>query len=525
MGVEQKHPLFSTHLPDWVMLRDIYLGERQVKEKGQIYLKPTAGMIEDGMTTALSPGFQAYEAYKSRAILPDILDDAVSAMLGVMHHKPAVIELPAAMEPLREQATLRNESLQMLLRRINEQQLLTGRVGLLSDMTMDPRASRSTVVAAGKTVRVDDLPYIALYETEAIINWDQGSRDGIEVQNLNLVVLDETGFEREKGDSFNWVERQKYRVLILGAVDENEPKGTGTYRVGVFRDDKSLDFSEENLIDPSYRGTKLDEIPFVIINACDVVPDPDKPPLLGLASAIMAIYRGEADYRQALFMQGQDTLVISGGNMADEAIRLGAGATIHLPENGTAEFIGPSSDGIPEQRTSLENDYNRAMQKGGQLMDSVSRERESGDALKIRVAARTATLNQIALTGAYGLQQSLRQIAKWIGANPEEVVVTPNLDFVDDSFTPDDLVKMVTAKNSGAPLSYETIHLWLQNKDVTELDFDEEIAKIEEEEDLVLGSMNSKDLVDDDDQAGGGNREPGDPDEEDDDDNDRGGQE
>ena len=467
------------------------------------------------MKSALDAGWVAYNAYKTRAVLPDIMDDAVNAMLGVMHHKPAVIELPSVMEPLREQATTRNENLQMLLRRINEQQLITGRCGILADLPKEPRPRPGGYVqATGKTQRINDLPYIALYEAEAIINWDQGGRDGIELNNLNIVVLDESGYERKSSDQFQWEEIEKYRVLVLGEVDENEPQGVGTYRVGVFREDGSLDFNEANLIDPAYRGRRAEEIPFTFINACDIVPTPDKPPLLGLGNAILTIYRGEADYRQSLFMQGQDTLVISGGNFEDEAVRLGAGAKIDLPLNGKAEFIGPSSEGIPEQRSALENDYNRAMQKGGQLMDSVSRERESGEALTIRVAARTATLNQIALTGAFGLQHSLRQIARWIGANPEEVVVTPNLDFVDDAFKPDDLVKLITAKNSGAPISLETIHVWLQNKDVTDLDFEDEVAKIEEEEELTIGSRNSEDLVDDDLEARGGEREPGDEDEE-----------
>ena len=520
MTVDQKHPYYLRSLEDWIMLRDIYEGERKVKDKGTVYLPATSGMIQDGMDNALSEGRMAYEAYKTRAVVPDILDDAVNAMLGVMHHKPAVIELPEAMEPLRERATLRNESLQMLLRRINEEQLLTGRVGLLADMTAEPTRPRTGVMPSGRTIRVDDLPYIALYRTESMINWDAGARDGIEVQNLNIVVLDESGFERETSRTFSWVERKKYRVLVLGETDLNEPTGVGTYRVGVFREDTGLEFTETNLIEPSYRGQTLDEIPFTFINACDVVPDPDKPPLLGLGNAVMTIYRGEADYRQSLFMQGQDTLVIAGGNTGDDVVRTGAGAKIDLPVNASAEYIGVSSDGISEQRTALENDYNRAQQKGGQLMDSVSRNRESGEALTIRVAARTATLNQIALTGAFGLQQSLRQIAKWIGANPDEVTVTPNLDFVDDNFTPDDLVKMITAKNSGAPIALRTIHTWLQNRDVTDLDFEEEVAMIEEEEDLALGSSNPEDLVDDEDDPDTGGNAQGSGSEDEDDDGD-----
>ncbi len=457
-------------------------------------------MFADGMLNERATGYQAYVAYKRRAVVPDLMKDAVEAMIGVMHHKPPVIELPESMEPLREFATLRNESLEMLLRRINEEQLVTGRCGLLADIPMTPSQPTGNVKAAAMTTTLSDLPYIALYEAEDIINWDEGRRDGIEVENLNFVSLDETEFERD--NEFEWEEQKKYRVLILGEVDENEPQGMGTYRVGVFREN-DVTFNEEVLIEPSYRGNRLNMIPFVFVNSCDIVATPDVPPLLGISNLVLTIYRGEADYRQNLFMQGQDTLVTIGLGEQDEQLRVGAGGRIDLPTGGDAKFIGVSNHGISEQREALENDYNRAMQKGGQLLDSTSRERESGDALKIRVAARTATLNRLALTGAFGLEQILKKIAVWIGADPEQVSVQPNLDFVDDQFKPDDLVKLISAKNLGAPIALETVHRWLQNQDMTDLEFEEEVAKIEEEQELSLGSTApEEDLPEDEEDTG-----------------------
>lgn len=499
MAVDSKHPLYTENSDIWIQIRDTHEGEQTVKDKGQLYLPATSGMVADGMKNAEAPGYKAYEAYKTRAVMPDLVKDAVDAMLGVMHHKPPIIELPESMEPLRDMATLRNESLEMLLRRINEEQLITGRCGLLADMPKDPSPTDTRVQASGRTTTTADLPYLALYNAETITNWDYGRRDGIQIQNLNVVILDESEYERD--DEFEWEFQEKYRVLILGEVDENEPRGTGVYRVGTFRDE-NFSFVEAQLITPSYRGSTLEEIPFTFINCCDIVADPDQAPLLGLSNLVLTIYRGEADYRQSLFQQGQDTLVIIGGNTEDENLRVGANGRLDLPSGADAKYIGVDSAGLEEQRNALENDYSRAMQKGGQLMDSISRERESGDALKIRVAARTATLNQIALTGAFGLQHSLRQIARWIGADPEQVTVTPNLDFVDDDFKPDDLVKLISAKNMGAPISRETIHLWLQNKDVTDLDFEEELGKIEEEEPMP-GSTNPEDLEDDEDDEDG----------------------
>ena len=481
MAIDSKHPLYEEFSADWATMRDTYRGERIVKEAGQKYLPATSGMIADGMGNATSPGQKAYEAYKTRSTFPDLVSDAVEAMIGVMHRKEPTIELPSKMEPMIENATIKGESLSVLLRRINEEQLVTGRLGLLADMPAVP-------------VPGHDLPYLATYQAESIINWDQGERDTNVVDSLNMVVLDES--ENVRTEMFTWEMKNKYRVLVLGDPLANEGPMGGAYAVGVV--DQGEEFSPANLIIPSIRGTSLQKIPFVFINSKDVVPDPDDPSLLGLANLVLTIYRGEADYRQSLFMQGQDTLVVIGG-IEETTYRTGANSSIGLPTGGDAKFIGVDSQGLVEMRSALENDYSRAANKGGQLLDSVSNQKESGDALKVRVAARTSTLNQVALAGAFGLQTSLRQVAEWVGANPEEVKVTPNLDFVDDTMAGKELIDLLTAKTLGAPLSQESIHLTMQTRGMTEKTLDEEITAIESEVPLSKGSTAAEDLDEDED--------------------------
>ena len=495
MGVDSKHPLYSEHEIDWLQMRDTYRGERVVKSAGFKYLPATSGMTDDGVANAQQAGSKAYDAYRKRARFPDLVREATEALLGVMHHKSAVIELPTKMEFLRADATTRNESLQMLLREINEEQLVTGRVGLLADVTD---------VGERK-----DLPYIAAYKGEHLLNWDEGRSDGIEIQNLNFVSIDET--EDERVSDFEWERQQKFRVLMLAANETDEaavdvaqgnqqggslgeapsnlPEGEGVYRMGVFRENNT-DFVPSKLITPAIMGRTLNKIPFVFVNTKDIAPEPDDPPLLGLSSLTLAIYRGEADYRQSLFMQGQDTLIVIGG-VDDDVHRVGAGASINLPVQGDAKFIGVDSQGLSEMRESLQNDYKRAGEKGGQLLDSVSGDQQSGEALRIRVAAKTATLNQMALAGAFALETLLKIIAEWMGLNVDEVVVVPNLDFADDRMSGKQLMELMSGKQIGAPLSLESIHLAMQERGMTDKSFQEEIAAIKKEEELELGGIGS----------------------------------
>tara|TARA_R110000851_G_scaffold268071_2_gene420681 strand:+ start:10594 stop:12174 length:1581 start_codon:yes stop_codon:yes gene_type:complete len=481
MSVDAKHPLYGEFVVDWSQMRDTYRGQRVVKAAGAAYLPPTSGMVQDGTQTTESKGFKAYDSYKKRAVFPDLLRAAVESMLGVMHARPPVIELPAAMESMLEDATLKHESLEMLLRRINEEQLITGRLGLLAEV---PPGEGAT------------MPFIAMYRAEDVINWDEGTRTGTEVDSLNFVALNESEFERQPGD-FEWEFVNKYRVLILGDPDVNEPQGEGVYRVGVFSEQGSVDderagtgltFTEEALETPVVAGKTSEKIPFVFVNAKDIVPDPEEPPLLGLSNLALTIYRGEADYRQALFMQGQDTLVVIGhqGGENSPEHRIGAGASIDLPMGGEALFIGVDSQGLPEMRTAIENDHTRAGKKAGEFIDETSRSRESGEALKVRVAARTATLNGVALAGAFALQELLRTIAVWVGANPEEVLVTPNTDFVDDRMSGQELAQLMGSKTMGAPLSLQSIHALMQDRNVTEKTWEEELAALEEEDGIEV---------------------------------------
>jgi len=445
---------------DWDLMDDSYHGQRRVKDKGFKYLPATPGQIMDGLQHN-QKGRKNYQAYKTRATFPDAVSAAVEALLGVMHHKPATIELPDSMADLMDKATIKGESLQMLLRRINEHQLIIGRLGLLADIE--------------DGAEVGTMPYIALYKAKDVINWDDTQRAIQERNRLNLVVLNESRHERT---NLEWKFVRRYRALMLGELDPNDE--SEVYQMAVLGEQTNLNLTTADTITPSIAGRSLDDIPFVIINSRDIVAEPDDPPLLGLANLSMTIYRGEADYRQALFMQGQDTLVIIGGTEGED-VRAGAGAHIDVPMGGDAKYIGTDSKGLKEMRESIQNDKKEAAESGGKLLDTRGANAESGEALRIRVGARTASLNQIAMTGAEGLQTILRLIARWCACDPKQVKVTANMDFADASVEGRTLVDWMSAKALGLPWSRESIHRKLQEKDFTEMEYEDEMAAIEAE--------------------------------------------
>jgi len=486
MALESVHPKYTAALPDWETMRDVYKGERHVKEQTTKYLKPTKGMLLDGFGKAATAdgvniGQETYDAYLLRAVLPDYVREAVEALLGLLHSQPAVIEVPEGMEDMLENLTAQGEDAQMLLKRINEEQLLTGRLGLLLDLPTDPDPANPT-------------PYVALYVAESIRNWDDGSdKEGRDA--LSMVVLDESGYRRT---NFEWHLLAKYRTLLLHREGmPNDYKGPLDYYMGVFEQDGggAPTFVEADLDTPKLRGRVLEEVPFVFVNTKDIVADPDVPPLLGLANRVLAIYRAEADYRQNLFLQGQDTLVVIGdlktasrdpnelAASADtgEAVRVGTGAMIHLEAGGDAKMVGVSATGLSEQRTSLENDRRWAEGRSGTLSAEGDDSAASGEALRTRVGTRTASLNQVALTGAAALEWMLKCAARWMGKDDSKIKVTPNLEFADFQMSGENLTKLMAGKQAGAPLSAKSLHRLMAQGGITELTYEEEVDEIKGE--------------------------------------------
>ncbi len=482
MSIESKHPDFLEVAEDFRVTRDTFAGERRIKEATFLYLPATAGQIKDGaLRSVISPGWVSYSNYLNRAIFPDFVRDAANTLVGVMHAEPAIIKLPQALEAMRNDATRKGESLQMLLRKINEQQLVFGRFGLLADFPQDPF-----------TAQMREVPHLVQYNAETIINWDDERVTEFSVNELNFLVVNETVFVRGPlgANVFDWMEERRFRVMFLEELDPEFPPGVNNPLV--YKTFAESDDVRGPTITPMFMGSTLDEIPWVFIGANDLNAKPDEIPLLGLANLSLAVYRGEADYRQSLHQQGQDTLVIIGDEISkegdskedDDETDVGAGAIIRIVagEGAKAEFIGVDSKGIPEQRAALAEDRKRGLSMGARLLEPRGSQAESGAALRIRVAASTATLKTIALTGAAGLERILKLCAKWVGAAPDESQVIPNLDFTQETPSPELARELGEAKKTGAiPLSARSIHKWLEAKNYTKLTFEEELEQLSAE--------------------------------------------
>lgn len=456
MSVKNTHPDYDLLLPDMDLVRDFYRGERIVKNLNTRYLTPNSSHYIDGMGST-QKGWQDFTKYLEGARFPDLVRQAVESATGIMDAENAVIEVPVRMQPLLEKITRGGDDIYSLLRKIRYEQLITGRLGLLMDVD-----------------EVTNLPYISLYKGESIRNWDEGVNDTRSVANYRVIVLDEPSVSINS--QLEWETEESYRVVALQE---------GKYVTGVFRENFSDAFMEPVLL----MGKSLDEIPFIFINTKDNLATPDLPPLLGLANKVQAIYRSEAHYRFHLYMQSQDTLVRIGfiGDK-ENPVRTGAGSIIDVDPGGDVKYVGVNSQGLPEERVALENDYRQAEEMAMKILDKQSA--ESNEALMTRRSSQTASMTQIAKTAAFGVEQILRIMAEWMQLNPEEVTVTAFTDFTEVSITGRDVIDLRTAKQMGAAISNETIHNLMREGGITDKTYEDELIAIAKEDDTLGRDMN-----------------------------------
>ena len=428
MDVTEKHPDYNHRREcEWETMRDVWQGESRIKERHDHYLPRPEGWKHHA-----DRGDLAYRQYIQRARFPGFTAQAIRSMVGVLHGQPWHVQLPPALDYMRERATLDGLPMEVFSRRITTELLITGRYCVLADAP--PNGGD---------------PYLAGYGAEALTNWDVLH---------DFYALSECARVR---NGFKWGESKRVRALHIE---------DGIYVQDIY---DNGDLMARTI--PTARGGKpLTQVPISVGGAMDMDLCPDAPPLIGVARAAISHYQLNADYRMALYMAYQDTLVVY--NAAEPPKAVGAGVVMSLTsaENGKeakAEYIAPSGQSIEAHERAMDREYSNAARSGAQLFNSTSSAQESGDARRLRFSAETASLATIAGSSAAILERALRHAAVMAGADPQEVIVTPPKNLLDGKLEPTELQALVAAWQAGA-FSTETLYENLQRGRIASMDRD-----------------------------------------------------
>jgi len=451
MPVDALHPQYKAAQSDWKLMRDFIAGEQAVKDAGEEYLSKTPGQILDKKN-----GQERYEAFKNDADFPERVEPAIDWSVGFIHQKDAVIELPSALDGLKDSITPSGLDMHGLHRKTTRNVLSVGRIGLAVDM-------------------VQDVPNIVTYSAESIRNWKVAKVDG--KFKPSLLVLAEGAarevdeFEDEAVDAL-----LVYQIVngIVWVRRFEKPKDSQEY--------KEQEVPEKD--QPRKKGKRLTDIPFIFVGSSNLDPAPDKIPFIGLARKCRSIYRLSARYVQSLSFS-EPTHYVTG--MTDAWIKagrapktVGSGTVWHLPSGAEAGMIEYNGKIISEQREALDTAKAEAADLAAKPFEPRTASVESGEAKKERTKGSTSTIFEVAMNTAAGLEAATKIAADWAGSNPDDVKIIPNKDLIMRTLTAQDITALIAGWQAEG-YSKQTMHENFQRGGLSDRDFETEQQLIEEE--------------------------------------------
>lgn len=456
----------------WKRCRDVYDGSDRIKQKSEKYL-PKSRWHKDGGKA----GEQDYIDYKSRAVFYSYLRDAVETALGVLKKGEPTIKLPPTIDFMEHAATIYHDGLTALKAKLDKLILITGCAGLQLEVN-------------GKDAK-SDAPdfYINIWQPESIhdkvfeIDPETGE------SYARMVLLDESDYVfnvQTKQRDFV----QKWRVLGL---DER-----GEYYTALMTPEQYTDFDLENppvaadanapemgyAVYPAYRGNTFTRIPFTFVNATDLSGGHyDDPPLYDLVDLVLALYRGDADYRQTLHFTASDFYKHTGCNdpARQKKLSVGAGGIIHLGENEDIAVVSSPGGGANLQLASLQQLHAMCQQRIMTLLDVGAN--QSGAALQIVQNSKSARIEPINQNTGNAIAEQLRYAAEWAGMSREQTyndVVFKSAKIED---TAPEIAQLIALWHSmmteGYPLTREDFHTLMKKINMTQNEFEQNQKTLE----------------------------------------------
>ena len=453
MSVESRHQDYILMFEDVLLMRHAIRGQRAIKDEDHnfIYL-PVPPALAVSWNTA---NRQRYIFYKSFAEFPELVGPTVLGLQGMVHQTEPIVELPAKMQYLFEQATPDGKSLQQLWQMVTSEIFSVGRIGLLPE------------VFPGDLNGINEPVLIAPYTRESMRNWlIQDIRVG-----PALVVLAEPVFKHDGRYGARRV--KQYRVLEIDQA--------GKYIQSVVQVNDGKEVNEEPTV-ISRKGIDFNKVPLVVINTATQGFELDSIALLPMANKSIDVYRKKASYGRAMYNTSDPTPFATGVKQSELPETIGGGsmwsASSDKAKFGLLEVAGT---GLEVQRKAIQDDLDEALANAGRILDHRKNQPEAGVSIKRQQAAQKITTVSIIVNAAQGMQDTLKNVAVFLGEDPAKIKFIPNLDFAEIKIEPQDLLGLMQAKNDGLPLSLESIHEILEQSKYTNKDFKTELAVIEKE--------------------------------------------
>lgn len=393
------HPQYDEFKDVWKLCRDASTGQRAIKKCGTTYLPKLGGQKDED-----------YKAYLARALYFNATGRTVDGMTGLIFRKDPTIKIPEALEVYRDDIDMAGTTLDGFAQDCVEEVLKVGRVGVLVDYPAPPESD--SVLTIEEARQMGQRPYLTMYKAEAILNWRTGRYNN---RTMVTGVFLEEAYEDEEGV------KAQIRELFFD----------GRYGQRVWRQsDKDWVVVEERY--PTKQGGAIDHIPFYFCGAKEGGPDVQNPPIESLAYVNIAHYRNSADRENAVHVAGLPTPWVNGITDPENGpqLHLGSNTCLLLPPDATAGFLQCGADGVGAIKEAMTEKEGQMAALGARMLAPEKSQAEAASAHEIKRGGENSVLGAIAGAVDIVLTASLKFMAEWVGANPDDASLTLNKDFV-----------------------------------------------------------------------------------------------
>lgn len=413
------HKQYQDHSRQWRIMDDCYAGSEAIKHGPHSleYLPPYPSDLDD---------MRVYGIRKSNSHFTNCVRPLIDEIVGLMNAREPLIrfgedkneESPPEVLDLRHNATDQHDGLTGLKQRVNFAQVMHGRYLLLLDV----------VTPDGNKKKPRFL--IREYPAAKILDGETTTVGG--ETRIAWVLLDEST-ETFDPDSKEWTHEKKFRVLGIDGAGLH-------YSCPLSGKDADEQWREFDLADPppqaerpNFKGTFLRFIPAAVVNVTrQGILDYQPVPFIDIANMAIIAYRVHSMYMSAVFNYCRPTLVgVNVEPQKDEEGRpvpfvLGGYIGVNtLPgsedsKSSGLSFLEIDPSGLSEMREAVNHLMQQLQGVSVRTLLEGAGASASGEALRLRTKAGTATFSQIDTAGAKAIEQILVYAARWAGAAPEE---------------------------------------------------------------------------------------------------------
>jgi len=414
----------------WEVCADCYGGTPLIKHPNKIlkYLPPSKRERDDFEEHRASRRADLYAFRADHAIYENIFKPVVDDCVGLMQKNEAIIRFGVdsdeeSEKEVREIAiwgTKYNDGLKGLKWRVNHNQALYGRYGLLLDVVTEDDNVRKRIGLKPRFV-------ISEYPAYTILEGEEGNPRAGGWGTTEWVRLDESYM---KYDRRTKIRRKHERYRILGLDN------AGNYYQALFDGDEANNWRKidigvphlsnpTDLIYPRYKGKNLNFIPFTVCNVNRIgFNNWQYPPFLDVAFTAIGMFQVDSIYKKALWNHATPTLTVCNveAKESDSTLYVGDALFLNSSSNNpaSASLLETSGSGLVEMRSS-KNEMKASLKYSSlrDLLDDAG-SNSSGSAIELRTTSGTACIASIDKCGALAIEEQLIYASIWSGATPEE---------------------------------------------------------------------------------------------------------